>query len=233
MSEDAKGESQGTSRRNVMMLGLAAAAAAAAGVGGYYYFGDEEKSTATKGGSQAAKLLEKGALPDIPVGEANAPVTIIEYSSMTCPHCANFHKNVLPGLKEKYISKGKVRYIVREFPLNNRAVTASMLTRCVAADKFNPFMEALYLKQEVWAFGENDTLDKLFDFAKQVGMSKDAFDKCLGNQELLDKIISVRTRGNEVFGVQSTPTLFVNGKMLRGVGSLREIEEAMEPYLKG
>ena len=143
------------------------------------------------------------------------------------------HKNVLPGLKEKYISKGKVRYIVREFPLNNRAVTASMLTRCVAAEKYNPFMEALYQKQEVWAFGQNDTLEKLFDFAKQVGMSKEAFDKCLGDQELLDKIIAVRTRGNEVFGVQSTPTIFVNGKMLRGVGSLREIEEAMEPFLKG
>lgn len=237
MSEDAKGSSAGPSRRNVMMLGLGAAAVA--GIGGYYFLGGDSEAKSGKSDSMADKLMEKGALPDHPVGDANAPVTIIEYSSMTCPHCANFHKTVLPSLKEKYISTGKVRYIVREFPLNNLAVTASMLTRCAAPEKYNAFVEAIYDKQDVWAFGkglpegENKPLDRLFDIAKQVGMSKKSFDECLADQALLDNIIKVRTRGNEVFNVQSTPTFFVNGTLVRGVSSLKQLEEAMEPFLKG
>jgi len=237
VSEDAKGSSAGTSRRNVMMLGLGAAAVA--GVGGYYFLGGDTEAQSGKGNPLFAQLMEKGALPDHPVGDANAPVTIIEYSSMTCPHCANFHKTILPDLKKKYIETGKVRYIVREFPLNNLAVTAAMLTRCAAPEKYNPFVEAIYEKQSVWAFGEGlpegekKPLDQLFNIAKQVGMSKKSFDECLGDQALLDNIIKVRTRGNEVFKVQSTPTFFVNGTMVRGVSSLRQLEEAMEPFLKG
>lgn len=237
MSEDAKGSSAGTSRRNVIMLGLGAAAVA--GIGGYYFLGGDSQAESGKSNSMADKLLEKGALPDHPVGDANAPVTIIEYSSMTCPHCANFHNTILPDLKKKYVETGKVRYIVREFPLNPAAVTAAMLTRCVAPEKYNPFVEAIYEKQALWAFGkglpegQHKPLEQLFDLAKQVGMSKKSFDECLADQALLDNIVKVRTRGNEVFKVQSTPTFFVNGTMVRGVSSLRQLEEAMEPFLKG
>jgi protein-disulfide isomerase len=170
-------------------------------------------------------LHKEGALKDIARGNKDAPMTIIEYSSLTCGHCANFHKKVLPDLKSKYIDTGKARYIVREFPLDNLSVAAFMLARC-KEDKYSDIVENLYAHQEEWAFAKNP-LEKLKERAKTLGYTDESFMSCLRDQALLDKIVSVRDLASKEFGVTSTPTLFVDGKIIRGPSHISQIEEAM------
>ncbi len=214
--------------RRLLLIGGTGLVAVAAGATGYF----APWSGGTSGRVQAEPaerdLLAEGPLPENFMGEATAPNTVIEYSSMTCPHCARFHKDVVPDLKSKYIDTGKVRYILREFPLDNLAFAASMLARCAAPEKFFPFVEALYAKQGDWAFGEGDPVPRLFKMAQQAGFTKQTFEACLRDQKLLDSITEVRKRAQEKFGVTSTPTLFVNGKLLKGARSIEDIEKLMD-----
>lgn len=173
---------------------------------------------APKTDPEVAALMEAGPLEDISLGDANAPIVIVEYASMTCPHCAHFYTEVFPQVKEKYIDTGKARFVFREFPLDGLAVAASMLARCSGNERFYPMIDGLFETQETWAVPGEDGKQKLELIAKQAGFSKDAFDKCLADQELFDKIVAVRKKANEEFGVDSTPTFFINGKRLSGVG---------------
>jgi len=177
------------------------------------------------------ELLKPGALPELTLGKSDAPVTVVEYASMTCGHCANFHNKVFPQLKEKYIDSGKVYFIMREFPLDNLAAAASMLARCAGGDKTFPLISALFAKQEDWAFVRGDPRPELLKFAKQAGFTQESFDKCLTDQKLLDEILAVRTRAADTFGVNATPTFFINGKRLAGV-ELEDFEKAFAPILK-
>lgn len=176
------------------------------------------------------ELMKPGPLPDLVLGSPDAKVTIVEYASMTCPHCASFHNNVLPELKKKYVDTGQVRFVFREFPLDNLAAAGSMLARC-ADDNAFAMLEVLFQKQDEWVV-RNDPVSKLFDIAKQAGFTKESFDKCLTNDELLAQIEAVRTRANEQFGVSSTPTFFINGKRLSGGGTMSDFDRALEPLLK-
>jgi protein-disulfide isomerase len=177
------------------------------------------------------ELLKPGPLPDLVLGNADAPITVVEYASMTCGHCAHFHTTVFPTLKEKYIDTGKVRFIMREFPLDNLAAAASMLARCAGDGKTFPLISVLFAKQDEWAFVKGDPRPELLKFAKQAGFTQESFEKCLTDQKLLDDISNVRSRAAETFGVNATPTFFVNGKKLNGVG-LADFEKAFEPILK-
>ena len=181
----------------------------------------------TGGSGETSELMKPHTLPENVMGAKDAPVTIIEYSSMTCPHCATFHNDTLPILKAKYIDTGKVRFIIREFPLDNLAAAAFMLARCADKDKYFPFVDALYASQAKWAFTDGDPRPKLFDMAKQVGFNKEKFESCLTDQKLLDGINEIAKRGSEKFGVNSTPTFFVNGKILKGASDIRGFEELM------
>jgi protein-disulfide isomerase len=178
-----------------------------------------------------AELMQPGPLPELVLGSADAPITVVEYASMTCGHCAHFHNTVFPELKQKYIDTGKVRFIMREFPLDNLAVAASMLARCAGGDKTFPLISALFAKQDEWAFVHGDPRPELLKIAKQAGFTKESFDKCLTDQKLLDEIVAGRTRASQVFGVDATPTFFVNGKRLEGV-ALEDFEKAFAPILK-
>jgi protein-disulfide isomerase len=171
------------------------------------------------------KLHAEGALPDMAQGKKDAPITIIEYSSLTCPHCANFHKNILPALRKKYVDTGKVRYILREFPFDSLAAAGFMLARC-KSDKYDEIIEDLYAHQDEWAFVKNP-LAKLRERAKKHGYDDKSFIACLRDQKLLDKITLVRNLASKEFGVDSTPTLFVNGRQIKGPSSLGQIEELM------
>ena len=184
-------------------------------------------------GDLTAELMKPGPIPDIALGKADAPVTIIEYASMTCSHCANFHNTVLPKLKEKYIDTGKVRLILREFPLDNLAAAASMLARCAGEGKTYDLTSALFAKQNDWAFVQGNPVPSLFKIASEHGFTKESFDKCLTDQKLLDGITATRDRANKTFGVRSTPSFFINGKKFDGRSDqLEAFDQALEPLLK-
>jgi protein-disulfide isomerase len=176
------------------------------------------------------ELLKPGPLPDLVVGSADAPVTIVEYASMTCSHCADFHNTVLPKLKEKYIDTGKVRLVFREFPLDERAALASMMARCAGDDKALPLISMLFSKQDEWATAKTDFLPKVFKFGQQVGLTKQTFDRCRQNEKLIKDIIAVRDRANVSFGVNSTPTFFIEGKKFDGA-TVEEFDKALAPLV--
>ena len=178
-----------------------------------------------------ADIAKPGALPDLVIGSADAKVTIVEYASMTCSHCAAFHTRVFPALKAKYIDTGKVRFVFREFPLDTLAAAASMLARC-SGDKALPLISTLFQSQEAWSSGGNIQV-KLFGFAKQMGFTQDSFDKCVNDQALLAKIEAGRDRAETVFNVESTPTFFIEGRKIEGGASLAEFDAVLEPLLKG
>ncbi|WP_113132853.1 DsbA family protein [Hyphomicrobiales bacterium] len=169
----------------------------------------------SEGSVDQAKLLEPGALPEMALGEANAPVTIVEYMSMTCPHCAAFHNNTFEAIKTKYIDSGKVRFIVREFPFDPRAAAAFMLARCAPEGQYFPMVSMLFKQQQQWAAAQNGR-DALLQMSKLAGFTQESFEACLTNQKLLDDVNSVMQRGAKDFGVQSTPTFFVNGEHYSG-----------------
>ena len=178
-----------------------------------------------------AELMKPGPLPDMALGEQNAPVTIIEYASMTCPHCADFQERVFPELKKRYIDTGKVRFIFREFPLDQLAAAAFMLARCAGNDKYFPLIDTLFAQQKDWVVPR--PLAPLLGIARQAGFTEQTFNECLKNQQILDGIEAIRQRAAQDFHVQSTPTFFINGKQYRGVLSIDEIEKEISPYLKG
>jgi protein-disulfide isomerase len=176
-----------------------------------------------------ADLMKSGPLPELSIGKADAPVTIVEYASMTCPHCAEFHNKVLPVLKQKYIDTGKVRLVFREFPFDERGALAAMVARCAGTERALPLISVLFSKQEDWAAAKTDFLPKLFGYAQQAGFTKQSFDQCRQNEKLLKDLVAQRDRGVE-FGVKATPTFFVNGKRLAGV-TIEDFEKAISPVL--
>lgn len=181
------------------------------------------------------ELMKATDLPDLVLGstDANTKVTVIEYASMTCGHCAHFAKDVFPEFKKKYIDTGKIRFIFREFPLDNLAAAASMLARCAGGDKTFPLIETFFHTQGDWAFKQGNPVPRLFEIAKQAGFTQESFDKCLTDQKLLDQITALRTRAVEKFGVSATPTFFINGKRLQVSATMAELDKAIEPLLKG
>jgi protein-disulfide isomerase len=221
-----------TTRRN-MLIGAAAVVVVAAGGAGYYHWSRTDTAGAQTAGGEVplAELMQPGPLGDEVLGDANAPVTIIEYASMTCPHCSHFHKTVYPDLKKKYIDTGKVRFIFREFPLDPLAAAASMLARCAGKDKYFPLIEAFFEAQSDWVVQK--PLQPMFAIAKQAGFTQQSFDECLANQQMLNGLEEQRTRAAQKLNVNSTPTFFINGKIFRGVLTAEELDKQVASYLKG
>lgn len=176
------------------------------------------------------ELVKPGPLGDKILGDENAPVTIVEYASMTCGHCANFHERTYPALKADYIDTGKVRFIFREFPLDPVAAGAFMLARCAPADKYFEIVDIMFEQQRTWAFTDNP-YQSMLDFSKQIGFTKESSEECLGNQGLLDAIDAVKNRGANEFGVNSTPTFFINGEKHSGALSIEEMGKLIDANL--
>jgi protein-disulfide isomerase len=190
-----------------------------------------QAAPAAKDSVPPEELMKPGALPEQALGQADAPVTIVEYASMTCPHCAAFHDKTYPELKKKYIDTGKVRFVFREFPLDALAAAGFMLARCAGEGKYFPMIETLFHQQKDWAVQK--PLPPLLNIARQAGFSQQSFEQCLANQKLLDDIEKVRERGAKEYGVSSTPTFFINGKVQRGAPTIEELDKLIEPHLKG
>jgi protein-disulfide isomerase len=181
----------------------------------------------------AADLAQAGPDGDVVLGSDKAPVTVIEYSSMTCPHCAHFSTTTFPELKQRYIDTGKVRFVMREFPLDALAASGFMLARCAGNDndKYMAIVETLFAKQSDWIVRE--PLASLKSIAKQFGFTEESFNQCLANQKLLEDIQGVRDHAVKKLGVSSTPTFFINGKKLVGDVSLDRMAKEIDHYLKG
>jgi protein-disulfide isomerase len=178
------------------------------------------------------ELMASEALPDVAVGAREAPVTIVEYASMTCAHCAGFYATTFPELKSKYIDPGKVRFILREFPLDPLAAAGFMLARCAGDYNRNAIVDLLFAQQKNWAFTDKP-LQALAALLKQTGMSQKTFDACLQNDDLRDKVYKVHDRAAEKFGVTSTPTFFINGKKETGEMTSDALAKLLGPLLKG
>jgi protein-disulfide isomerase len=178
----------------------------------------------------SVELMQAGPLGDVIVGKDDAPVTIVEYASMTCGHCATFHNTTYPEMKKKYIDTGKVKYILREFPLDPLAAAGFMLARCSGGDKYYPIVEMLFQKQGEWV--TQNPIPPLLALAKQAGFTQESFENCLKDQKILEAIESVRTHGAEKLGVNSTPTFFINGKKVSGTLTMDELDKQIQPLLK-
>ena len=181
----------------------------------------------------ATDVAKPVSLPDMALGPADAPVTITEFASMTCPHCAAFNKDVFPKLKAEYIDTGKIRYIFREFPLDIKAAAGSMLTRCIAngdAQKYFAVTDMLFRSQNDWVV--KNTTETLTRIGKQAGLSQQQVEACLKDQALLDKIAADQKYASEVLKVDSTPTFFINGEKIKGETSLEVFEKKINPLLK-
>ena len=183
------------------------------------------------GSVSVADLMAEGALPDMWQGSKDAPVTIIEYASMTCSHCAHFHETTYPTLKSKYIDTGKVRFTLREFPFDPVAVAGFMVARC-AGDKREAMIGLLFSQQKNWAFSDKP-LQGLTALVKQTGMSQEKFDACLQDKALYANVNQVFEKASKQFKVDSTPTFFINGKKVSGALSPEEMDKQLEPLLKG
>jgi len=218
--------SGGSNKTAIYVIGAVVVAAIIAAV---FVLRDDDTQTANAAKEEPAvgALMEEGPLEDIVLGDPDAPHVIVEYASMTCPHCASFYNNVFPDVKEKYIDTGKARFVFREFPLDGLAVAASMLARCAGEERFYPMVDGLFETQETWAVPGEDGKQKLLLIAKQAGFSQESFEKCLADKELFDKIVAVRKKAHEEFGVDSTPSFFVNGKKLDGI-AIENFDAAIE-----
>jgi len=181
----------------------------------------------------ASDVAKPQSLPDMALGPATSPVTITEYASMTCGHCANFNETVFPKIKSEYIDSGKIRYVFREFPLDIKAAAGSMLARCIAKDdggKYFAVVDMLFRQQNDWA--TKNTAETLARIGKQAGLSQQAVEDCLKDQALLDKIAADQKFASEVLKVNSTPTFFINGEMVKGATSFEEFDKKIKALLK-
>ncbi|RXH37012.1 MULTISPECIES: DsbA family protein [Bradyrhizobium] len=181
----------------------------------------------------AADVAKPVSLPDMALGPKDAAVTITEYASMTCPHCAAFNEQVFPKIKKEYIDAGKVRYIFREFPLDIKAAAGSMLSRCVAKDdapKYFAVTDMLFRQQNDWVV--KNTTETLTRIGKQAGLTQQQVEACLKDQALLDKIAADQKYASDVLKVDSTPTFFINGEKIKGEASFEEFAKKINPLLK-
>jgi protein-disulfide isomerase len=195
------------------------------------FYGSTPAPAANLGASpgDVQSLLSVGT-DDRILGDPNAPITIIEYASMTCPHCAHFAHDVLPELKKKWIDTGKVKLVFRDFPLDSEAVRASMIARCAPPDRFYAFVETFFTDQDKWVTAP-DFQGVLTRFAELGGMSKAQVDKCLADSKLEDRILNSRLVASKDLDVNATPTFFINGTKFAGDPTVEAFDKLLSTLL--
>jgi protein-disulfide isomerase len=178
-------------------------------------------------GDAANKMLAAASpLGDRELGQADAPVVMVEYASATCPHCAEFHAKVLPLIKAEYIDSGKVRFIFREFPLDQVALGAFMLARCVPEDKYFATIDLMFRRQGIWMKG--DKAAELLKVTQMAGMDKAGFDACLKRTDVAKVIVESSRQAAKDFGIKGTPAIFVNGQMINGHKEMADVKAAID-----
>ena len=167
------------------------------------------------------------------LGADNAPVKIKVFSSLTCPHCASFHKKIVPEIKRNYVESGKVQLIFIDFPLDQAAFNASKLLHCLDQKKQIAFLDTVYENQNHWMSGSdaNQINNNLKNMVKNLGIDSNQFDKCLNNDIISDKILNGRIKGHEKYSINSTPTIIINEKKLEGSASFKNIQKKIEKLI--
>ena len=169
---------------------------------------------------------------DFVIGDSEAPITIIEYSSLSCGHCASFHNNTLNDLKKEYIDTGKVKFVFRDFPFNYPALLGSMVLRCIPDDVRYVYMNALFKLQKNWVVSDNaKTNNELFKIMQSGGMTKDEFDNCIKNTDLENEILEALMAAQNEFNIKSTPSFLINGILVEGNKSIEEFRQIIDKTL--
>lgn len=196
-------------RRQILLGSLAVTALAVPFVGG----------AGRRARAQAPEIFPDDRI----LGSADAKLTIIEYSSLTCPHCAALHANALPRIKETWIADGRARLVFRHYPLDGLALRAAAVADCIEGDRFFGFLDLLFQNQLRWARAE-DPIKELGQTARLAGMSQSQFESCVGDEAQMDKIVTRAQDGRTKFNVESTPTMIVNGRKVEGALSFEDYE---------
>ena len=181
--------------------------------------------------AQTASVLEVKE-DDVVLGNKNAPITIIEYASLSCIHCANFHQNTLPQLIEEYVDTGKIRIVFRDFPLNYPALMGSIVLQCVDHNIRYEYLSALFNLQSKWVNPESEiTKKELFKIMQAGGMTKDQFNECLNNKDLEQKILQILIDAQNEFNIRTTPSFVINDNLLEGNKSIKEFKKIIDNIL--
>jgi protein-disulfide isomerase len=178
-----------------------------------------------------ADVMLTGPLPERSIGREDAPVTIIKYASMTCPYCRKFQAETFPVLKREYIDTGKVRYILREFPIGHQSGAATIALRCAPADKYFALYDKIMVQQPAWV-SQEVRHDPIYKVAAGVGMTRAQYDTCQQDKALIDGLRWVKERGRTL-GIIGTPNFFINGKLVKSVVGMKEIRELIDPIISG
>ena len=208
-------------RRDTMILAASAAIASASGL---------TPALAQEGTTKDVAALANVALPDRPVGSETAPVTVIEYASPTCPHCAAFHNNVYPAFKTEYIDTGKVRFILRPFVRNVLDAVVFMLAEAAGEEMYHEILATYFRTQDQWGVSDKPR-DALLAIAKQLGFTDQSFESALTNQALFDAMEQMREQALNEFKLEGTPTFYVNGRQLTGDKSLEQLSAEIDPLV--
>ena len=219
--------------RNILIVGGGVVAVAAIALG--VWFGTRPSSSQAPAAPQVAQAADKGTLlkvqpTDHVLGDPNAPITLIEYASLTCPHCAQFNVAVLPELKKKWIDTGKVKLVYRDFPLDQTALKAAQLAECSGKDKYFGVIDMIFETQPKWATA-SDPIAELSKSLRIAGMGDSEVKACLANDAVANGVVA-DYRGGETLGVNSTPTLFVNGQEFKGARTVEEMDAAFSKLAK-
>ena len=196
---------------------------------------DTEKTSVAKKEATGDIVKTGDVLTEHVMGNANAPVTVIEYASLNCNHCAQFHKDVLPEVIKKYVATGKIKIIFRDFPLNGIALKAAQLSQCMPEDRYFPFIKTLFENQEAWGHGHGgDPEATLTQYAKLAGLPGERVTKCLNDKAIQDAIVKRRMQAESQFKVNATPTFVVNygQDSFTGISTIADFDKAMAKHVK-
>ena len=232
--------------RNILIAGVAVVAITGAGLAAYLASGGESESVASlpAGAGEAIQAaqerndggdvtkVQSGEVTSVGedehvLGDPDAPITIIEYSSLTCPHCASFHNDTLPKLKEEWIETGKAKLVYRHYPLDRLALAGALVANCFEGDRFFAVMDMMFAQQRQWTRSDNpgEALQRL---ASQAGMDNETFNQCISDQQEAKQILDRQQAGRDQAEVQSTPTFLIDGEKLEGAKPYAEFEKALK-----
>jgi protein-disulfide isomerase len=216
-------------RRNLLIGSGAAAALAATGTSLSFLFGSSA-ALAQEQYDVAKLMAPAGGVADHPQGPADAKVTLIEYLSPTCPHCKSFHETAYPQLKTEYIDTGKIQFIARPFMRNVLDAVVFMLAEAAGPERYHDVVDTFFRTQETWA-ASNTPNDAMFTVAQQLGFTKESFDAALTNQALFSGLEAMQKQALDEFGLQGTPTFYINGKKHDGEYTFEGLKAAIDPLL--